>query len=435
MTTTLHPSTLAIHAGFRSDPATGCVTVPIYATSAYQFDDTEQAADLFALKKFGNIYSRLTNPTNDALEKRLAAIEGGVAALTVASGQAATAIALRNLAAQGDNIVSSTGLYGGTFNLFKNVFRDGGIEVRFVDPSDPENFRRATDDRTRAYFAETLPNPKLDVFPIAEVAAIGRPLGIPLIVDNTSAPLLCRPFDHGAAVIVTSITKWINGHANAMGGAIIDGGNFTWEAFPERQPKLNSPDPSYHGTVWTELARDLGPIAYILKARTTLLRDEGPCLSPFNAYLALVGLETLGVRMKAHGANALRVVEFLQKHPAVRRVIHPSLFGGKAGKRARTYLTGGLGSLVGFELRGGVEAGRTFINALRLVYHVANIGDTRTLATHPASTTHSQLTPDEQLLTGVTPGFVRLSVGLEEVEDVIADLDQALAAATLAQVA
>ncbi len=426
MTHPLHPATLAIHAGYRSDKETGCVTVPIYATTAYQFEDTQHASDLFALKKFGNIYSRLMNPTNDALEKRLAAVEGGVGALVVSSGQAATAIALQNLAHKGDNIVSSTGLYGGTFNLFKNVFNDCGIEVRFVDPADPENFRRATDERTRAYFAETLPNPKLDVFPIAEVAAIGKAYGIPLIIDNTSAPLLCRPFDHGAAIIVESLTKWVNGHANSMGGAIIDSGTFDWTRFPDRQPALNAPDPNYHGAIWTEAVKEIGPIAYILKARTTQLRDVGSCLSPFNAYLTLLGLETLALRMEKHCQNALAVTAFLAKHPAVQKVVHPSLFTGEGKRRADTYLTGGLGSLIGFELKGGVEAGQAFIDALKLVYHVANIGDVRTLATHPASTTHSQLSPEEQLLTGVTPGYVRLSIGIEQADDIIADLDQAL---------
>lgn len=426
MTEKLAPETLALHAGFRSDPATGCVTVPIYATSAFQFDDTAHAADLFALKKFGNIYSRIMNPTNDVLEKRLAAVEGGAAALVTASGQAATTIAVQNLARCGDNIVSSTGLYGGTYNLFKNVFKDWGIEVRFVDTSDPENFRRATDARTRAYYAETLPNPKLDVFPIAEVAAIGREYGIPLIMDNTSAPTLCRPFDHGAAVIVSSITKWINGHANGIGGVIIDGGNFDWTQHPERQPALNQPDPNYHGAVWTQAAAGIGPIAYILKARTTSLRDIGACLSPFNAFLTLVGLETLHLRMKAHCANAVAVAAYLSRHPSVAKVVHPSLFTGAEKERVDRYLTGGPGSLIGFELKGGVEAGRAFIDALRLVYHVANIGDTRTLAIHPASTTHSQLSPEEQVATGVTPGYVRLSVGIEAVEDIVADIEQAL---------
>lgn len=430
MTQSKHPATIALHAGHRADPTTGSVAVPIYATTAYQFNDADHAANLFALKEFGNIYTRIMNPTNDVLEKRLAALEGGVAALTLSSGQAASAFAIQNIARAGDNIVSSTDLYGGTYNLFKNVLRDQGIEVRFADPSDPENFRRLTDARTRAYYAETLPNPKLEVFPIAEVAAIGRSLGIPLIVDNTAAPLICRPFEHGAAICVYSITKWINGHGTGVGGAIIDSGNFDWAAFPDRQPALNNPDPSYHDAVWTEAVKPIGPVAYIIKARVTLLRDVGACLSPFNAFLALQGIETLALRMKAHCDNANAVAAFLKKHPAVDRVIHPSLAQGTAKARADKYLKGGQGGLIGFELKGGVEAGKQFINALKLVYHVANIGDARTLAIHPASTTHSQLSPQEQLLTGVTPGYVRLSIGIEHIDDIIGDLSQALDAAT-----
>src|SRR5579871_1015519 len=278
------PETLALHAGWRADPSTGSVAVPIYQTTSYQFQSAEHAANLFALKELGNVYTRIMNPTNDVLEKRVAALEGGVAGLALASGQAASAFALQNLAKAGDNVVSSTDLYGGTWNLFANTLKDQGIEVRFVDPADPENFRRATDARTRAYYAETLPNPKLTVFPIAEVADIGRPLGIPLIVDNTAAPLLARPFDHGAAIIVHSTTKYIGGHGTSIGGVIIDGGNFDWAAHPERQPLLNTPDNSYHGAIWTEAVKPLGPIAYIIRARVVLLRDLGAPLAPFNAF-------------------------------------------------------------------------------------------------------------------------------------------------------
>lgn len=424
-----HPATLALHAGFRSDPATGSVAVPIYPTTAYLFESADHAADLFNLRASGNIYSRIMNPTNDVLEKRMAALEGGVAGLATASGQAATAFAVHNLARAGDNIVSAPNLYGGIYNLFKNILRDRGIEVRFVDPADPENFRRATDDRTRAYYAETLPNPRLEVFPIAEVAAIGRSLGIPLIMDNTAAPLLCRPFDHGAAVVVYSITKWINGHGNGIGGMIIDGGNFPWDKFPERQPALNAPDASYHGAVWVEAAKPLGPVAYILKACTTLMRDVGACLSPFNAFLTLQGIETLVLRMRAHSENASAVAAHLKRHPAVARVVYPGLAEGVAKARADKYLKGGFGGLVGFELTGGAEAGKRFINALQLIYHVANIGDARSLAIHPASTTHSQLSPDEQVQAGVTPGYVRLSIGIEHADDILADIDQALAKA------
>ncbi len=426
-----HPETLALHAGWRADPTTHAVAVPIYQTTSYQFDSTEQAANLFALKELGNIYTRMMNPTVDVLEKRLAALEGGVAALAVASGQAASALAVQNLARAGDNIVSATDLYGGTWNLFANTLKDQGIEVRFVDPEDPEAFARATDARTRAYYAETLPNPKLRVFPIGEVATIGRRFGIPLIVDNTAAPLLVRPFDHGAAVVMYSATKWLAGHGNSIGGVLIDGGNFDWGAFPERQPLLNRPDPSYHGAAWSEAAKPLGPIAYILKARVTLLRDLGAALSPFNAFLILQGLETLALRMRAHSENAAAVAAFLARHPDVTRVIHPGRAEGLALARAAQYMPGGKGGLVGFELAGGAEAGRRFIDALKLFYHVANIGDSRSLAIHPATTTHSQLSPAEQAASGVSPGYVRLSIGIEHIDDILADLDQALAAARL----
>jgi len=427
--TPLKPETLALHAGWRADPTTGAVAVPIFQTTSYQFHSAEHAANLFALKELGNIYTRIMNPTNDVLEKRIAAIDGGVAALALASGQAASAIAVQNLARVGDNIVSSTDLYGGTWNLFANTLKDQGIEVRFVDPADPENFRRATDSRTRAYYAETLPNPKLIAFPIAEVAAIGRPLGIPLIVDNTAAPLLTRPFDHGAAVIVYSTTKYLGGHGTSIGGLIVDGGNFPWGDFAERQPALNTPDPSYHGAVWSEAVKPLGPIAYIIKARVTLLRDLGSALSPFNAFLTLQGIETLALRIERHSANAQAVAAWLAKRPEVVKVIHPSLQTGVARERAQKYLKGGFGGLVGFELAGGREAGRRFIDALQLFYHVANIGDARSLAIHPATTTHSQLSPTDQLATGVTEGYVRLSVGLEHIDDILADLDHALNAA------
>jgi O-acetylhomoserine (thiol)-lyase len=423
------PETLALHAGWRADPATNAVAVPIYQTTSYQFADTQSAADLFGLRALGNIYTRIQNPTNDVLEKRIAALEGGVAALAVASGQAASAFAVQNLAEAGDNIVSSTDLYGGTWNLFANTLKQQGIEVRFVDPSDPENFRRATDARTRAYYAETLPNPKLAVFPIKEVADIGRPLGIPLIIDNTAAPILARPFDHGAAVIVYSTTKYIGGHGTSIGGLIVDGGNFDWEAFPDRQPLLNRPDPSYHGAVWSQAIKPLGPIAYIIKARVTLLRDLGAALSPFNAFQIIQGLETLPLRIREHSRNAQAVAAFLAKHPAVTNVIHPSLHTGENKRRAETYLKGGFGGLVGFELAGGLEAGRAFIDALKLFYHVANIGDARSLAIHPATTTHSQLTDEEQAATGVTPGYVRLSIGIEHIDDILSDLEQALNAA------
>ena len=425
-----HAETIALHAGWRADPSTGAVAVPIYQTTSYQFRDTEHAANLFALKELGNIYSRIMNPTNDVLEKRVSALEGGVAALAVASGQAASAFAIQNLARAGDNIVSSTDLYGGTWNLFAHTLKDQGIEVRFIDPIDPQNFERATDNKTRAYYAETLPNPKLTVFPIAEVAAIGRPLGIPLIVDNTATPVLTRPIEHGAAVVVYSATKYLGGHGNSIGGLIVDSGNFDWAAHPERQPALNNPDPSYHGAVWTEAVKPLGPIAYAIKARVTLLRDIGAALSPFNAFLIIQGLETLPLRMKQHCTNAQAVVDFLKKRKEVVRIIHPSVQRGIHRQRADRYLGSRFGGLVGFELAGGKEAGRRFIDALQLHYHVANIGDSRSLAIHPATTTHSQLTAEERLAAGVSDSYVRLSVGIEHIDDIVSDIRHGLEAAS-----
>ena len=359
----------------------------------------------------------------------MAALEGGAAALAVSSGQAATAMAIQNIAQVGDNIVSSTDIYGGTWNLFANTLRTYEIEVRFADPADPDSFRRLTDERTRAYFAETLPNPKLHVFPIAEVAAICEEIGIPLIVDNTAAPLICRPLDHGAHIVVYSTTKYIGGHGTSIGGIIIDGGRFDWERHSARFPMLNTPDPSYHGAVWTEAVKPLGPVAYIVKARVTLQRDFGASMSPFNAFQFIQGLETLPLRMREHCSNAAQVAQHLTRHPAVSRVVYPGLLEGRASERARAYLKSGYGGLVGFELKGGREAGQRFIDALQLFYHVANIGDARSLAIHPASTTHSQLNPAEQIASGVTPGFVRLSVGVEHINDILGDLDQALAAA------
>lgn len=428
-----NPETLVLHAGYRADPATGSVAVPIYQTTSYDLGTTERASNLFALKELGNIYTRIMNPTADVLEKRVAALEGGVAALAVASGQAASASALQNLARAGDNVVSSTDLYGGTWNLFAHTLRDQGIEVRFVDPADPEAFRKATDDRTRAYYAETLPNPKLAVFPIAEVAKIGRSLGVPLIMDNTACPVLCRPLQHGAAVVVYSSTKYLGGHGTSIGGLIVDGGNFDWAAYPQRQPALNTPDPSYHGAVWTEAVKPLGPVAYIIKARTTLLRDVGAAMSPFNAFMFIQGIETLPLRMRAHCENAIAVARFLEGRPEVSKVIFPGLMSGEPRRRAEAYLKGGFGGLVGFELAGGSEAGRRFIDSLKLFYHVANIGDARSLAIHPATTTHSQLTPEEQKAAGVSEGYVRLSVGLEHIDDILADLGQALDAAQKAR--
>jgi O-acetylhomoserine (thiol)-lyase len=423
-----HPETLALHAGYRADPTTGGVAVPIYQTTAYQFESTEHASNLFALKQLGNIYSRIMNPTQAVLEERVAALEGGVAALAVSSGQAASLFAVQNITHAGDNFVCSTDIYGGTWNLFANTMSTMGVECRFVDPADPENFRRATDSRTRCYYGETLANPKLAVFPIKEVATIGDELGIPLIMDNTASPVLCRPIEHGAAISMLSATKYIGGHGTSIGGVIVDSGQFDWEKHAARFPMLNSPDASYHGAVWAQAAKPLGPIAYILKARVTLLRDIGAAMSPFNAWIFIQGLETLALRMREHSANALAVAQWLKKQPAVTKVIHPFVQTGETRRRADAYLKGGYGGLVGFELDGGKEAGRRFIESLKMFYHVANIGDTRSLAIHPATTTHSQLSPDEQEQTGVTDGYVRLSIGIEHIDDILADLDQALSA-------
>ena len=421
-----NPETIGLHAGWRKDENTNSVAVPIHQTTSYQFDDCDHAANLFALSELGNIYSRIMNPTLAVLEDRIAALEGGVGALAVASGQAASALAIQNLASNGDNIVASSHLYGGTYNLFKNVFSDMGVEVRFVDPSDPENFIKATDENTRAYYGEVLPNPSFEVFPIAEVAALGKPLGIPLIVDNTAAPVICKPFDHGAAISMHSTTKYIGGHGTSIGGIIVDSGNFDWEAHPSRQPALNNPDPSYGGAIWTEAVKPLGPIAYILKARTTILRDMGAAMSPFNAFMFIQGLETLALRIREHSKNAGEIAKFLMNHPKVERVSHPSVANDLGKERAEKYLSGGCGGLMGFEIKGGIEAGKQFINSLEMFYHVANIGDSRSLAIHPASTTHSQLNEEELLSAGVTPGYVRLSIGLEHLDDIKDDLIQAL---------
>ena len=425
--TTKKIETTVLHAGHRADPTTGSVAVPIHQTTSFQFRDAEHAANLFALSELGNIYTRIMNPTCDVLEQRVTAMEGGAAGLALGSGQAASAFCIQNIAKAGDNFVASTDLYGGTWNLFANTMKDMGIECRFVDPSDPENFRRAVDDKTRAFYAETLPNPKLNVFPISEVAAIGRELGIPLIMDNTAASGICRPLEHGAAIVMYSTTKYIGGHGTSIGGLVVDGGNFDWEAHAERQPYLNQPDPSYHGAVWTQAVKGIGPVAYIIKMRTTLLRDLGSAMSPFNAFMFLQGLETLPLRMERHCSNTVAVAEWLAKHPAVETVIHPSQQTGELKARADKYLNGQYGGLCGMVLKGGKGAGAKFIDSLKMFYHVANIGDARSLAIHPATTTHSQLSAEEQEATGVSAGYVRLSIGIEHIDDIIADLDQALA--------
>lgn len=426
-----HPETQALHGGnFRFDPTTGAVAVPIYQTTSFQLPGTEGADKLFALEAAGHLYTRVSNPTQDAFEQRLAEIEGGAAALAVSSGQAASAFAILNVARAGDNIVSAAGLYGGTWALFAATLKSFGIETRFVDAADPEAFARATDDRTRAYYAESLPNPKLEVFPIGEVAAIGRRFGIPLIVDNTAAPLIIRPLEHGAAVVVYSATKYIGGHGTSIGGAIVDGGNFPWADLKDRQPNLNEPDASYQGKTWIEKADAIGFFPYILRARAVLLRDIGAAISPQNVFQLIQGLETLPLRLRQHNENAIKIAEFLKNHPKVASVIFPKFQTGLAGERAAKYLkSGSYGALIGFELEGGREAGRRFIDALKLFYHLANIGDARSLAIHPSTTTHSQLSADDQLATGVTPGYVRLSIGIEHADDIISDLSQAIDAA------
>ncbi|WDZ79489.1 PLP-dependent transferase (plasmid) [Ensifer adhaerens] len=427
----LHPETLALHGGsYRFDPTSGAVAVPIYQTTSYQLPGTDGADKLFALEAPGHLYTRVSNPTQDAFEQRLAEIEGGAAALALGSGQAASAFALLNLARAGDNIVSAVGLYGGTWALFAATLKSFGIEVRFVDAADPEAFARATDDRTRAYYAESLPNPKLEVFPIADVAEVGLRFGIPLIVDNTAAPLTIRPFEHGAAVVVYSTTKYIGGHGTSIGGAIIDSGRFPWHEHEARQPSLHEPDPSYQGKTWLEKAAAIAFHPYILRARAVLLRDLGAAISPLNAFQFIQGLETLPLRIRQHNENAIKVAEFLRSHPKVGRVIFPKFQQGEAKTRAEKYLLNGhYGALVGFELKDGREAGRRFIDGLKLLYHVANIGDARSLAIHPATTTHSQLSEEDQRKTGVTPGYVRLSIGIEHADDIIADIRQAIDAA------
>ncbi|MDG2356074.1 MAG: PLP-dependent transferase [Paracoccaceae bacterium] len=429
-TTSTHPETIVLHSGnYRKDETTNSVAVPIYQTTSYQFYNTENASNLFGFKELGNIYTRIMNPTTAVLEERLAALEGGVAALAVSSGQAASAYALQNLCRSGDNIVSSTDLYGGTWNLFANTFKQLGIEVRFADPKDPENFRKLTDSKTRAYYAETLPNPKLNVFPIQETSNIGKEFNIPLIIDNTAAPITCKPIEHGAAIVVHSLTKFIGGHGNSIGGAIIDSGKFDWTLNPKRQPLLNEPDPSYWGITFGKAVPEvLGiPIAYLVRARFVLLRDLGSSISPTNSFNLIQGLETLPLRYKVHQSNAEKVARSLSLRSEISKVIYPNINATDENKRrVKKYLKTGFGPLVGFELKGGKEAGEKFIDNLKMIYHVANIGDARTLAIHPASTTHSQLSEDDQLKTGVTPGYIRLSVGLEHIDDILKDLTQAI---------
>jgi len=417
--------TLAIHAGQELDPTTLSRAVPIYQTTSYGFRDTEHAANLFALRELGNIYTRIMNPTTDVLEKRVAALEGGVGALALASGQAAITYAIMNIAQGGDEIVSATSLYGGTYNLFSVTLPKFGIKVRFVDPSDPENFRAAINEKTKALYAESIGNPRGDVMDFRRIADIAHEHGIPFIVDNTvPTPYLLRPLEHGADIVVHSLTKFIGGHGNSIGGIIVDGGKFDWKA-SGKFPGMTEPDPSYHGVVYTDA---VGPLAYIIKARVQLLRDMGAPLSPFNSFLFLLGLETLHLRMERHTQNALAVAKFLESHPAVESVNYAGLESHPSHHLAKQYMPKGVGAILTFEVKGGIEAGKKLINSVKLFSHLANIGDSKSLIIHPASTTHSQLEGEELAATGVTPGMVRLSVGTEGIDDIIADLDQALAA-------
>jgi len=425
--------TKSLHAGQKPDPTTGSRAVPIYQTTSYQFRDTEHAANLFGLKELGNIYTRIMNPTTDVLEQRVAALEGGSGALAHSSGQAAITAAILNVAGAGDHIVSVSQLYGGTYNLFHYTLPKLGIQVSFVDGDDPENFRKALRPNTKAFYGEGLGNPRLNVFPFAEVGRIAKEAGVPLIVDNTAlSPYLNRPFEHGANIVVHSATKHIGGHGTSIGGIVVDGGNFDWGN--GRFPGFTEPDLSYHGLPHWEAFKAFAPagganIAFIMKMRLQFLRDVGSCLSPFNAFLLLQGLETLHLRMERHCANAMKVAQFLEAHPKVKWTNYPGLKSSKYHDLAKKYLTNGYGALVGFGLKSGLEGGRRFIDSLALHSHVANIGDARSLAIHPASTTHSQLTAEERDSAGVTDDYVRLSVGIEDIEDILADLEQALAKA------
>jgi len=429
MSSAYKPETIALHGGQKPDPTTNARAVPIYQTTSYVFNDTAHAARLFGLQEFGNIYTRIMNPTTDVFEQRVAQLEGGSGALAMASGQAAETLSLLNIARAGDEILSSASLYGGTYNLFHYTFPKMGIEVKFVDPKDPESFRKALTKKTKAVFAETVGNPKLDTLDFAAVSKVAHDAGIPLVVDNTMpSPFLMRPFDHGADIVIHSATKFIGGHGTSIGGVVVDSGKFDWGN--GNFPDFTSPDPSYHGLKFWEVFGNfpgLGNVAFIIKLRVQLLRDLGPALSPFNAFQFLLGLETLHLRMERHSANALAVGKFLEKHPNVSWVNYPGLPSHPSYALAKKYHHRGLyGAILGFGIKGGVAAGKKFIESLKLFSHLANIGDAKSLVIHPASTTHQQLTPVEQLATGVTDDFVRLSVGIENVDDIIGDLDQAL---------
>ncbi len=421
----LRVETLALHGGQEADPTTGSRAVPIYQTTSYQFKSTEHAANLFGLKEFGNIYTRLMNPTNDVLEKRIALLDGGVGALAVASGQSAITLALLNIAQAGDEIVSADNLYGGTYNLFHYTFPRLGVNVKFVKSNDLDAFPQAITPKTKAIYAESIGNPKLDVADLQGIAAVAHKNGIPFVLDNTVSPYLLRPIDFGVDIVVYSATKFIGGHGTSLGGLIVDSGKFDWTN--GKFPLIAEADPSYHGINFVEALKPIGNIAYILKARVTLLRDLGPAMSPFNAFLFLQGLETLHLRMIRHSENALAVAQYLEGHSKVAWVNYPGLSSSAEKASANKYLPKGAGAIIGFGIKGGVEAGKKFIDSLQLVSHLANVGDAKSLAIHPATTTHQQLTPQEQLATGVTQDFVRLSVGIEHKDDIIADIEQALA--------
>lgn len=420
----LKVETLALHGGQEPDPTTGARAVPIYQTTSYQFKNTEHAANLFGLREFGNIYTRIMNPTNDVFEKRIAALDGGVGALAVSSGQAATALALLNIAQAGDEIVSADNLYGGTYNLFHYTFLKLGVKVKFVKSNDLGAFQKAITPKTKAIYAESIGNPKLDIADLEGISKVAHKNGIPLVLDNTVSPYLLRPFDFGVDIIVYSATKFIGGHGTSIGGVIVDSGKFDWDN--GKFPLISEPDPSYHGLDFIEALKPLGNIAYIIKARVTLLRDLGTALSPFNAFLFLQGLETLHLRLPRHSENALTVAKYLKKHPRVNWVNYPGLDDSPERERAKKYLPRGSGAILGFGIKGGLEAGRKFIDSLQLISHLANVGDAKSLAIHPPTTTHQQLSPEEQLSTGVTPDFVRLSIGIEHIDDIIADIEQAL---------
>ena len=423
--------TLALHAGQEvPDPATGARAVPIYQTTSFVFKNTKHAANLFALKEFGNIYTRIMNPTNDAFEKRIAAIEGGTGALAVASGQAAETLALLTITQLGDEIVSANNLYGGTYQLLHYTFPKLGRKTTFVDSGKPNEFKKAITDKTRAIYAETIGNPKLDTPDFEAIAEIAHEAGIPLVVDNTVGAGLVRPIEYGVDIIVDSATKYIGGHGTSIGGVIVDSGKFDWSN--GKFPEFTEPDPSYHGLKYWETFGDfpeLGNVAFIIKARVQLLRDLGPALSPFNAFLFLQGLETLPLRVKKHSENALAVAQFLKEHPLVAWVNYPGLKEHPSHELAKKYLKGSYGGLVGFGIKGGLEAGKRFIESVKLLSHLANIGDAKSLVIHPASTTHQQLTREEQEETGTTEDYIRLSIGIEDVEDIKEDIDQALRAA------